>query len=231
MPATQGQRWTPKFMPEYRSYFDLPPSVLMKEDIVALAKLLEAGIPLNSHSVEYTANTGEASYQAKSINDLLTQLPGNADQLDFRVFGWTDDNSIDRGFLITPHAKVPRCQIHSIDEIWYRGKLSQIHQFFRARRPWYGGALPYIRSISDALQPALLFSAVYLWLKGNHVLSVFATLTLVALVMATTSFITGQLLAHTRIVLVQRTSWLTKDLAMVIFTALGATATLVGVII
>jgi hypothetical protein len=49
--------------------------------------------------------------------------------------------------------------------------------------------------------------------------------------MATYSFIKGQLLPRTRIVLVQRTSWLTKDMAMVIFTALSATATLVGAII
>lgn len=218
-------------MPEYRSLFDLPPSVLSREDIVALAKLLEAGIPLNPHSVKYTAKTGEVSYRAKSINDLLSQLPGNADQLELRVTGWTDDNSIDRGVSISLHAKFASCQIHSIDEIWYRGKLSQIQEFFRARRPWYGGALPQIPLVSGALQTALLLAAVYLWLKGNHVLSAFATLTLVALVMATISFIKGKLLPHTRVVLVQRPSWLTKDLAMVIFTALGATATLVGVII
>jgi hypothetical protein len=222
-------------MPEFRSLFDLPPSVLSREDIVALAKLLEAGIPLNPHSVEYTAKTGEATYRAKSINDLLSQLPGNADELVLRVYGWTDynsiDSSIDRGVSIRLHATVPSCQIHSIDEIWYRGKLSQIHEFFRARRPWYGGARPYLHLVSGALQPALLFAATYLWLKGNHALSAFATLTLVALVMANVSFLKGQLLPHTRIVLVQRPSWLTKDLAMVIFTALGATATLVGVII
>ena len=218
-------------MPEYRSLFDLPPSVLTSKDIVALAKLLEAGIPLDPHFVEYTAKTGEASYRAKSINDLLSQLPGNADQLDLWVNGWTDDNSIKCGVSIRLHATVPSCQIHSIDEIWYRGKLSQIHEFFKARRPWYGGALPYIPFVSCALQPVLLLAAVYLWQKGNHVLSAFATLTLVALVVATNSFIKGKLLARTRIVLVQRTSWLTKDLAMVIFTALGATTTLVGVII
>jgi hypothetical protein len=218
-------------MPEYRSLFDLPPSVLTREDIVALAKLLEAGIPLNPHSVQYTAKTGEASYRAKSINDLLSQLPGNADQFYLRVNGWTDDNSIDRGVSIMLQATVPSCEIHSIDEVWYRGKLSQIHEFFRARRPWYGGVLPYIPVVSGALQTALLLAAVYLWLKGNHVLSAFATLTLVALVMATYSFIKGQLLPRTRIVLVQRTSWLTKDMAMVIFTALSATATLVGAII
>jgi hypothetical protein len=218
-------------MLEFSSLFDLPPSVLTRKDIVALAKLLEAGIPLNPHSVEYTAKTGEASYRAKSINDLLIQLPGNADELDLRVNGWTDDNSIDRGVSIRLHTRVSYCQIHSIDEIWYRGKLSQIHEFFKARRPWYGGALLYIPFVSGALQPVLLSSAVYLWLKGNHVLSAFAALTLVALVMATNSFIEGKLLPRTRIVLVQRTSWLTKDLAMVIFTALGATATLVGVII
>jgi hypothetical protein len=94
-------------MPEYRSLFDLPPSVLTREDIVALAKLLEAGIPLNPHSIQYTAKTGEASYRAKSINDLLSQLPGNADQFYLGVNGWTDDNSIDRGVSIMLHATVP----------------------------------------------------------------------------------------------------------------------------
>lgn len=218
-------------MREYRSLFDLPPSVLSREDIVSLAKLLEDGIPLNPHSVEYTAKIGEASYRAKSIHELLSQLPGNADQLDLRVNGWTDDNSIDRGVSISLHATVPSCQLHSIDEIWYRGKLSQIHEFFRARRPWYAGALKYVPFMSGALQPTLVLSAVYLWLEGNHILSVFSTLTLVALIIAVNSFIKGQLLPRTRIVLVQRQSWLTKDLVMVFFTALGATATLVGVII
>jgi|688.fasta_scaffold1347896_1 hypothetical protein len=95
-------------MPEYRSLFDLPPSVLTSKDIVALAKLLEAGIPLDPHFVEYTAKTGEASYRAKSINDLLSQLPGNADQLDLWVNGWTDDNSIKVPIQGSGQAKIAR---------------------------------------------------------------------------------------------------------------------------
>ncbi len=218
-------------MPEYRSLFDLPPSVLSRGDLLALAQLLEDGVPLNPHSVEYTAKKGEVSYQAKNIDELLNQLPADVDELELRVRGWAEDNAIDRGFSIRLHAIVSSCQIHSADEIWYRGKLAQINEFFSVRRPWYGSVRPYLAALSGISQPALLMAATNFGMKGKYALSAVSEITLSALVIATNSFIKGRILPQSRIELVQRSSWLTKDGAMVIFTALGAIATLAGVIV
>ena len=218
-------------MPEYRSLFDLPPSVLSRLDLLALAKLLEDGVPVNPHAVEYTAKFGDVSYRAKSITELLDQLPLEIAEIDFRVSGWTESNSIDRGVLIRLHAISASCQIHSLDEIWFQGRIVQIKDFFSRRRPWYAPIRPFILLASSALQPLLILAAVYLLRNNRDVLAGLALATLVALFVLTKNFINGRIFPFSRILRVERSSWMTRDTLMVTFTAVGAIASLVGVIV
>ncbi len=218
-------------MPEFRSLFDLPPSILNKADLFALASLLEDGVPISSHSIDYIATSGEASYKAKSITELLNQLPDTVEEVDFRVTGWSDDRGIDRGVSVRLHSIVASCQIHSMDEVWYRGKIAQINRFFGSRAPWYAIFRPYMPVFSGMLQPILLLATGYLWVKGNPAAAVVAGLTFVAFAIATVRFIRGKLLPMAKIILADDPSWLTKESAMLFFTALGAVGTLLGVIL
>jgi len=128
---------------EYRKIVTLPPAKLGRSDIERLGDLLIAGLPIASlngiDAFGFSLTSADKIYRATSITHLLARnLPSRVDDLSFDVQGWTNDGKIDKGVSLYAGRIRAACQIHSIDEVWFKGKTLQIEQFFAQRSPWYG---------------------------------------------------------------------------------------------
>lgn len=217
-------------MPEYRSHFDLPPTQLERADLTALDQLLSDGIPLNPYT-KYTVKRGDVSYSAQSIGELFAQLPTEIDEIDFQVLGWSEENKVNRGVSIRLNPLAAYCQIHSMDEFWFHGKIAQINKFFAGRRPWYAGLRANIASCASALLVVFLVATLYLVYGGSYSWAALAATTQVGLLVMMDRVMKGKLFPRSRITLSESRRGLNKDVLMVLFTAIGALATLIGVVI
>lgn len=219
-------------MPEFRKLFDLPASTLSRSDVEALARLICDGLPPVPKSFEFSFQAGDTTYRAYSLDDLLAQeLPNSVDRLDFRVHGWNDDRQIDRGVTINLGRITAICLVHSLDEVWFKGKTQQLLEFFNARRPWYGKIRPSLVSVLSVIQ-GMAIPAFFYFLWNRHFLFALASgFTVLVLGKGLGAFIRGDLFPLTSIRLGGVPRRINSEVAMVIFTAIGAIATVAGVIV
>jgi hypothetical protein len=219
-------------MSEFRKIIQTPPVVFRRHDIEQLATLLVADLARPAQPFDFALTSGDARFRADTIEELLQRdLPEQIDSLAVTVRGWTADNNIDRGISINFHRTYGDYQIHSLDEVWFKGKIQQLNEFLKARRPWYASILPYFPFLNGALQPLLLFASAFLFYKKSILL---AGISLVALGLSFWSFriyLQGKMLPHTRIIISERHRAIDKESLILFFTILGALGTLAGVIV
>jgi hypothetical protein len=218
-------------MPEFRKIIGTPPTVLRRHDIKRLAELLVADLPRRPKAFDFAVSSGDAQFRADSIEELLEQdLPDQIDSFTVNVRGWTEDNNIDRGISLNLRRTLGDYQIHSLDEVWFRGKIQQLNEFFKARRPWYASMRTFFPGLSGALYVSLFFALVFLLATKAMLLAGISLLALGLSVWSFRSYLRGKMLPHTRILVKDRHSNVDKEFLMLIFTILGALATLAGVI-
>lgn len=219
-------------MPEFRKRFDLPAARLSRGDIENLGQLITDGLPTKPKTFDFSFSDGDATYRAYSLDDLLSQdLPSSIDDLSFAVHGWTDDDKIDRGVTINLRRTNASCHIHALDEVWFKGKIQQITEFFWRRSPWYGKFRPSLSGIFGGLQALSFFALLFFLWKSEFLFSLVAGLTLSALSKGFAAYLNGRLFPLIDIQLTERTRLLDREKLMVIFTAVGAFATIAGVIV
>ena len=219
-------------MPEFRKLFDLPAAKLSREDIENLGRLITDGLPIKPRAFDFSLSDGDATYRAYSLDELLSQnLPSSVDDLSFSVHGWTDDEKIDRSITIRLGRTIASCQIHALDEVWFKGKIQQIGEFFGQRKPWYGKFRTSLPGLFGGFQSLSFGAFLFLLWKSEFLFSLIAGLTIVALFRGFTAYSNGRLFPLIYIQLVEKRRQLNRETLMVIFTALGALATAAGVII
>lgn len=219
-------------MPEFRKLFDLSASKLSRSDVEALARLICEGLPPVPKSFEFSFQAGDTTYRAYSLDELLAQeLPDSVDRLDFRVHGWNDDSQIDRGVTISLGRITASCQVHSLDEVWFKGKTQQLLEFFSARRPWYGKIRPSLVGVLGAVQGMAIPAFFYFLWNHHFVFALASGLTVLILSKGLGAFIRGDLFPLTSIRLGEAPQRINKEVVMVIFTAIGAIGTVAGVIV
>jgi hypothetical protein len=125
-------------MPHFRKLFDLPTARLSRADVRDLGRLISDGLVRKPFTDDFSLSYGDATYQDRSVDDLLCQdLPHSVDMLSFRVVGWTEDDKIDRHVTLQLSRTSASCEILSYDEVWFKGKIIQIEEFFAKHKPWY----------------------------------------------------------------------------------------------
>jgi hypothetical protein len=219
-------------MPEFRKLFDLPAVKLSREDIENIGRLITDGLPIKPKAFNFSLSDGDTTYRAYSLDELLSQnLPSSIDDLSFSVHGWSDEYKIDRGITISLRRTIASCQIHALDEVWFKGKIQQIMEFFERRKPWYGNTRPSLAGIFGGFQMLSLYALLFLLWKKEFLFSLFAGFTFAAIIKGFNAFLKGRLFPLVDIQLTEKPRQLDRETLMVIFTALGALATIAGVII
>lgn len=219
-------------MPEFRKLFDLPAAKLSRADLEDLGQLISDGMPFRPDAFEFSVSDGDATYQAQSLDELLSQeLPQSIDSLSFRVHGWTDDNRIDRGVSLNLTRTTASCQIHSYDEVWFKGKIQQIMEFFTRRGTWYSkirGMVPFLFGFFVGAP----FVALLFFLSARQFLfALVSGITLAALVKIISAHVNGRLFPLIDIQLSEKPRRLDRETFMVVIAAIGALATVAGVIV
>lgn len=160
-------------MPEFRKLFDLPAAKLSRTDVENLGHLITNGLPKKPQAFEFSLSEKEATYRDYSLAELLSQnLPSSIDRLSFNVHGWTDDNKIDCGVTIDLHRTFASCQIYALDEVWFKGKIQQIVEFFAQRSPWYGRYRSILPGLFGALQALSSCALLFLTMEKRFFVSV-----------------------------------------------------------
>jgi len=219
-------------MPEFRKLFDLPASNLSRSDVEALGRLICDGLPLVPKCFEFVFRAGDITYRAYSLAELLAQeLPNSIDSLEFRVHGWNDDNNIDRGVAINLGRITASCQVHSLDEVWFKGKTQQLVEFFTTRRPWYGTIRPGFAGVLGAMQGMAFPACIYFLWNRQFLFAIASGFTVLILGKSLGAFIRGGLFPLTNIHLGGTPERINKEIAMIIFTGIGAIGTVTGVIV
>jgi hypothetical protein len=219
-------------MPEYRKVFDLPAASLSRSDVEALGRLICEGLPVVPKSFEFILEAGEASFRAYSLDELLAQnLPDSITGLKFKVQWWNDNNNIDCGATITLGRTYASSQVHSLDEVWFKGKIQQITEFFLLRQPWYGTVRSKLAGIFGGLQGLAIFALWYFLLTRQFLFVGIAGITLAILWKGFSAYLCGSLFPLTNIRLGGgKHRRIDMEIAMVVFTAIGAIGTVAGVI-
>ncbi|MCX7061381.1 MAG: hypothetical protein NTZ11_10875 [Gammaproteobacteria bacterium] len=219
-------------MPEFRTIVKVPPLRLNKDSIEALAKLAVQGVPTRPKSCDFTLSVGDAQYGADSLEELWAQaLPVQVESLSISVRGWTDDNRIDRGIWLTLRPTGGEYQVHSSDEVWFRGKLQQLSQFMQAHTPWYRPMVPAFSGISGAGIAFLLIAATTAIKHGSFLSASLSIIALGALTSAFSAHLRGTFLPHCRLRLSAPKRSVSNEVWMLIFTAISALAALAGVMV
>jgi hypothetical protein len=170
-------------MPEFRKLFDLPAVKLSREDIENIGRLITDGLPIKPKAFNFSLSDGDTTYRAYSLDELLSQnLPSSIDDLSFSVHGWSDEYKIDRGITISLRRTIASCQIHALDEVWFKGKIQQIMEFFERRKPWYGNTRPSLAGIFGGFQMLSLYALLFLLWKKEFLFSLFAGFTFAAII-------------------------------------------------
>lgn len=159
-------------------------------------------------------------------------MPDSIEGLEFRVHGWNDNNNIDRGVTVSLGRTIASSQVHSLDEVWFKGKTQQIAEFFHARQPWYGTIHPKLAGIFGGLQGSALSALFYFLWTRQFLFAAIAGVTLAILGKGFGAFLRGRLFPLMNLRLTSVTDRrIDMEIAMIIFTAIGSIATVAGVIV
>lgn len=213
-------------MPEFSKSLDLPPVKLARKDIEQLGHVICDGVVMRSNSHgEYSFSSGDVTYQSSSIDGLMKQdLPEIIDSLSFCVWGRIDPE-ITQIVRVDVRRWGASCQIHSSDEIWFKGKIQLIKEFFAKRRPWYGRIKHEL--IGSILVGLALFSIVWMvefFKEGWFLPATIAMSVVMALSVAIYAFFKDRLFPKANIQFCQKQSFLSPEVLTVIFTGVMAFA-------
>lgn len=224
-------------MREFRKIFDLPALRLSRADIMDLANLVTEDMPTRRENslepFDFSIGEGSSDYRCHSIDELLAQnFPNGVDKLSFSVEGWTDDGTIDREITISIYGHGGAyCQIHALNEVWFKGKIQQINEFFRKHRPWHGVFHKYIPFILGALG-ALLFSIpVFFLLQKNFLLFFYSATIFVMFIIFDVWISKGKIFPKTDIRIDDKPHGIDREIVAITIAAVAALANIVGVIV
>lgn len=219
-------------MPEFRKLFALPAARLSRADLDNLGRLISDDLQFRPDAFDFTFSDGDATYRAHSLDELLSlELPQSIDGVSFRAHGWTDDNNIDRGVVLHLSRTIAYCQIHSYDEVWFKGKIQQLTEFFTRRGPWYCKIRDSLAGLFGGFEALSFCALLFLLLTGRFLFALVAGLTLAVLTKGFSAYQKGRLFPLVDIQLSDKPRRLGRESLMVIFAAIGALATVVGVIV
>ena len=126
-------------MKEFSRTVDLPPVILFREDLYLLEKLLREDFTLHREDdFTITLQAGHQRLTAHSFDELIgVGTPDYTDSLGMRVYSWSREAGIYESLSLTLTHYYSHYQISGLNEAWFLGKIGQLDNFFKLRRPWY----------------------------------------------------------------------------------------------
>lgn len=116
-------------MSEFRKLQALPPNRLDSRALEELEALLLQDFAPHEDALEVTADVDDKRVVAPSVRDLLSRLAGAEPQsIRFRALDGRGTNST-RGVTVEAYPLWAQCQVHGLDEAWFRGKLRRPPDF------------------------------------------------------------------------------------------------------
>lgn len=213
-------------MPEFSKRIDLSAVKLERKDIEQLGHLICDGVMIDSIcDSEYSILSGDIAYRSSSINGLMEQdLPKMIDGVSFRVFSWRDPE-ITQSVSVDVRRWGAYCQIHSSEEIWFKGKIEQIKEFFARRRPWYGKIKhELIGSILGALAVISIVLMINFFKERLFLPAAIAMIVAIIMFVRLYAFLNDRLFPKANIQICRKSNLLSPELLTVIFTGVMAFA-------
>jgi|GEM_PF-1778765 hypothetical protein len=221
-------------MPEYRRTFETPAIVLTRADVEKLETILTE--EMKSHYDEFdfsiSISAGEARFKGKSIEQLLKQnLPLNIDSLNFKVICRTEDKVRIGGITVSLHRRFGNYEIHSINEVWFKGKAQQLKEFFDLRQPWYGRLEPQIPFMLGSFLSIGIIALLF-FIYSKQLIGGLIALSIIGLIPKLYKMhMNGAIFPKTHIVLVDVQKFWTKEIVTIVATVIGAVATVISLIL
>jgi hypothetical protein len=148
---------------EWRKIINVHPAALYKSDLIELVKILTEGD--NNRRCDLSINIGYGGFtqtltSIAEVESYSKHTPTN--ELSMRVTTWDEKNNVINGVSLTMYRNFIDYQIHSDSEAWFLGKIAQLRNFFKTRKPWYS----IINRVIPFVGPALVISGFYLSLSA-----------------------------------------------------------------
>ncbi len=151
-------------MPEFRKLEGTPPMMLGRDDMEALAAMVEFDLEPGSRVGEFAVTWQRYTQKEATFAALLREgLPDDVDDLTFSVLGRSADGRVDRGVTVVLQKRWGYYQVHAADRAWFDEKCDHLAAFFRSRRVWYSSLRAPYPYLSVGLSVALIFVGGYLF--------------------------------------------------------------------
>mgnify|MGYP003675137028 CR=1 FL=1 len=220
-------------MSEFRKVFDLPAAKLVKADFKALGDIAADGMdlkPENGAKDKYIVVSGNARYEGKSVDELLSQdLLEAVDNFSLWLVSWDPNNYIDKTISINLRRNVAHCQISAFDEVWFNEKILRIKKFFASRAPWYG---KFHASVSTFLGILIGFCAVVSlqYKSSQYTINVVAGALLLELIWVFYAHVKGRIFPRMSLSMAEKIPRISRNDIFGTVALLTALATIIGIL-
>jgi len=222
-------------MKEYTKSASIHPCKLNRNDLLKLIELLKEAFPFSDRKEDFTISTNlpNISIRANSIEDFLEHedLPDKFSRLSLEIIGWSEDREIDKAVRMIFYDNFISLDVNGAEQTWVLGKYSQIVDFLRKKRPWFGPLREIFLYTIGAIPLLSLFGLIYFIISNEIVYSISTTLLLIVWVIAGVFYFKGTFLPYTQIILRPKESPLNKENLMITIAILSLIVSLIGAVV
>jgi hypothetical protein len=154
-----------KDIAEHRKIEELPPIRLYRKDLIALEKLLKSDTNWSSGDFKIDIGHGYKTIPISTFIELPTEdFPESTDDVSLKIIGWNSEREIENGVSMRFYHNHANYQIHSLNEVWFEGKISQLNSFFKKRKPWYS----WLNATMPIIAPLLSWASLFIIFWGYY---------------------------------------------------------------
>jgi|GEM_PF-6057189 len=150
-------------MSEFRRVFNIQPVVLYKDDLFELEDIIKSD--LQYEGVELTIRLDIDEDQTKTISSFRDINFSINNNLNGMRIEFINGNRPYNAIYLSFREKGADFQIASSNQTWYFGKISQLNQFFKKKRPWYYLITKNMPIIAGILPAIFAFGITFYWGK------------------------------------------------------------------
>ena len=218
---------------EWSKLIEVHPVLFYKADMIELLQILTAGAPIQNINLSVQIGYEGLKQIFTSIDEVKAfskEAPTN--ELSVTVLTRDDNQEINNSLSLTMYHNFVHYQISSNDEASYLGRIAQLTNFFRKRKPWYSIITRAMPVTADMLISPAFFLGILQLIKGKFLLS-FATFCFTAIMIIISFFSSkGKLFPYVRIYPYEKPKKaFTYEILSLIIAALTLLVTIFGVLL
>ncbi|WP_018916674.1 hypothetical protein [Vreelandella zhanjiangensis] len=218
-------------MPEHRKIEKIPPTKWDKRNLVKLSELMKEGMNLRHDPDRFSISQGDVSYNGETLKEIIENNDiDEIESVECTIRSWNDRDEIDKGIRMSLRGRISDYQIHSIDGIWFKGKSTQLNEFFKCRQPWYSKLSSGFPAIVGSFQGVLICLLALAAFRHQTYLVLICLIFLIMLGIAFKAYLKGKLFPHTSFEMRPKKK-LNIEVFTLFFTAIAALGTVIGICI